>query len=78
VIWAVVRLALVGAFVSLAMLLTSQPAPREQVRRIVTGITGQIATLAAYRKSLIHECATGQRRITEEDLHRTGALVHAS
>ena len=30
----------------------------------------QIATLTAYRKSLIHECVTGQRRVTEEDLRR--------
>ncbi|MBI3526618.1 MAG: hypothetical protein HY067_01470 [Betaproteobacteria bacterium] len=28
----------------------------------------QIATLTAYRKSLIHECVTGQRRVTEADL----------
>ncbi len=31
-------------------------------------IESQIATLTAYRKSLIHECVTGQRRITEVDL----------
>lgn len=30
----------------------------------------QIATLTAYRKSLIHECVTGQRRITEADVAR--------
>jgi hypothetical protein len=30
-----------------------------------------IATLAAYRKSLIHECVTGQRRITEAGLAAT-------
>ena len=30
----------------------------------------QIATLTAYRKSLIHECVTGQRRITETELNR--------
>ena len=30
-------------------------------------IESQIATLTAYRKSLIHECVTGQRRITEAD-----------
>ncbi|SBT07136.1 hypothetical protein ACCAA_400015 [Candidatus Accumulibacter aalborgensis] len=30
----------------------------------------QIATLTAYRKSLIHECVTGQRRITEADINR--------
>ncbi len=32
---------------------------------IVNGIESQIATLIAYRKSLIHECVTGQRRNTE-------------
>jgi len=31
-------------------------------------IEAQIATLTAYRKSLIHECVTGQRRVTEEDV----------
>ena len=30
----------------------------------------QIAILTAYRKSLIHECVTGQRRITEADVAR--------
>ena len=39
-----------------------------EVNRIVTGIETQIATIAAYRKSLIQECVTGQRRITEADL----------
>lgn len=34
---------------------------------ISTTIEAQIATLTAYRKSLIHECVTGQRRITEAD-----------
>ncbi len=33
----------------------------------------QIATLTAYRKSLIHECVTGQRRITEADINRVKA-----
>ena len=28
----------------------------------------QIETLIAYRKSPIHECVTGQRRVTEADL----------
>ena len=41
-----------------------------ELKRIVTGIETQIATLTAYRKSLIHECVTGQRRVTEEDLQR--------
>jgi type I restriction enzyme S subunit len=33
--------------------------------RVRTVIESQIATLTAYRKSLIHECVTGQRRIPE-------------
>ena len=32
----------------------------------------QIETLIAYRKSLIHECVTGQRRISEADARRIG------
>jgi type I restriction enzyme S subunit len=39
-----------------------------EVKNIVTIIDAQIATLTAYRQSLIHECVTGQRRITEEDV----------
>jgi restriction endonuclease S subunit len=41
------------------------------IAQIVKGIESQIATLTAYRKSLIHECVTGQRRITEADVVRT-------
>lgn len=33
-------------------------------------IESQIATLTAYRKSLIHECVTGQRRVTAADVQR--------
>lgn len=36
-------------------------------------IESQIETLTAYRKSLIHECVTGQRRITEKDLNKVAA-----
>lgn len=36
--------------------------------RIATTIQAQIETLTAYRKSLIHECVTGQRRVTEADV----------
>jgi type I restriction enzyme S subunit len=36
-------------------------------------IETQIATLTDYRKSLIHECVTGQRRISEGDLTRAQA-----
>jgi len=32
-------------------------------------IVTQISTLKQYRKSLIHECVTGKRRITEEGVH---------
>lgn len=41
-----------------------------ELRRIVTTIQTQIATLTAYRKSLIHECVTGQRRIAVADVAR--------
>ena len=40
----------------------------DELKRIVTNIESQIVTLTAYRKSLIHECVTGQRRITEADV----------
>ena len=43
-----------------------------EMKRIVAGIEVQIETLIAYRKSLIHECVTGQRRVTEEDVRRAG------
>lgn len=33
-------------------------------------ISRQINTLSAYRKSLIHECVTGRRRVTEPDIAR--------
>jgi type I restriction enzyme S subunit len=39
-----------------------------EIKRLFTGIETQISTLTAYRKSLIHECVTGQRRITERDI----------
>jgi hypothetical protein len=35
-----------------------------------TTIDDQITTLLAYRKSLIHECVTGKRRVTEVDVAR--------
>lgn len=38
--------------------------------RVVRGIEEQLGTLTAYRKSLIHECVTGQRRVTETDVIR--------
>jgi hypothetical protein len=53
-----------------------------ELGRLVAGIETQIATLAAYRKSLIHECVTGQWRVREEDVpgtelaEKTGPLNH--
>ena len=38
------------------------------VDTVVATIQTQIETLTAYRKSLIHECVTGQRRVTEADV----------
>ena len=37
---------------------------------IAVNIHAQINTLLIYRKSLIHECVTGQRRISEADVRR--------
>lgn len=45
--------------------LEEQKSRENQVR---TNIESQIGTLIAYRKSLIHECVTGKRRITEADM----------
>jgi type I restriction enzyme S subunit len=39
-----------------------------RIKAIHGSLNQQIETLTAYRKSLIHECVTGQRRITEADL----------
>ena len=44
-----------------------------ELKHIVDGIEFQIKTLTAYRQSLIHECVTGQRRITDADLNRVKA-----
>ena len=42
-----------------------------EFRSLTACIESQIATLTAYRKSLIHECVTGQRRVTEADVVRS-------
>lgn len=44
-----------------------------EVKCIASGIKAQIEILNNYRKSLIHECVIGQRRITEADLVRVQA-----
>lgn len=46
-----------------------------EVRRLMLGIERQIETLTAYRKSLIHECVTGLRRVTEGDVKRLQAYA---
>ncbi len=46
-----------------------------QLGEIETYLVEQIETLSAYRKSLIHECVTGQRRITEADVTHAQAHV---
>jgi len=43
------------------------------LKSVVATIQSQIATLIAYRQSLIHECVTGQRRITDADINRIAA-----
>lgn len=41
-----------------------------EIKRLVEKIEQQIQTLLSYRKSLIHECVTGKRRITDEGMAR--------
>jgi type I restriction enzyme S subunit len=41
-----------------------------KLRKLQLNIEVQIETLQAYRKSLIHECVTGKRRVTDEDVKR--------
>jgi type I restriction enzyme S subunit len=47
----------------------------DSIAGVANVITSQIATLTAYRKSLINECVTGQRHVTETDL--TKVKIHA-
>jgi type I restriction enzyme S subunit len=42
------------------------------LEKLDSNIEQQIDTLEQYRKSLIHECVTGKRRITENDLKQIG------
>lgn len=48
-------------------------AKEEEVMAVKATLQKQIETLIAYRKSLIHECVTGQRRITDADLAKVEA-----
>lgn len=47
----------------------------KQIGEIEQRLTDQITTLAAYRKSLIHECVTGRRRISDADVTKVEAHV---
>lgn len=42
-----------------------------ELNRLRATIQAQVAILTAYRKSLIHECVTGQRRVTDADIVAT-------
>jgi type I restriction enzyme S subunit len=55
---------------AITLFLDTETATVEQIKAT---IVAQIDTLIAYRKSLIHECVTGQRRVTEADVNRTQA-----
>jgi type I restriction enzyme S subunit len=43
---------------------------KSQQKQVRENIGSQIDTLTAYRKSLIHECITGQRRVTDADVRK--------
>jgi type I restriction enzyme S subunit len=45
----------------------------DELKSTATTIEAQIAALSGYRKSLIHECVIGQRRVTEGNLHQAKA-----
>ncbi len=47
----------------------------EEITSIEENVSRQIATLTAYRKSLIHECVTGKRRISDSDVAKVEAHV---
>jgi len=46
-----------------------------RIREIGQKLTDQIALLLQYRESLIHECVTGKRRITDSDVAEVQADV---
>lgn len=50
-------------------------AKEHQVRLVKETLNAQVSTLTAYRKSLIHECVTGQRRITDADVRKVNAAA---
>ena len=47
-----------------------------ELDKLKENIQQQISTLQQYRKSLIHECVTGKRRITDNDLKQIGVKLN--
>jgi type I restriction enzyme S subunit len=47
--------------------------PKDETKLANGVLNHQIKTLRAYRNSLIHECVTGQRRVTDAELHKVAA-----
>jgi len=47
-----------------------------EILELEINLHDQIKTLEQYRKSLIHECVTGKRRITENDLKQIGVKLN--
>lgn len=47
----------------------------QQMKGLRDNLDAQITTLTAYRKTLIHECVTGKRRISETDVAKVEAHV---
>jgi len=45
------------------------------IKALRQSLEAQITTLTAYRKSLIHECVTGRRRIAAEDVRRASSCT---
>ena len=50
-------------------------AKMDELRKVASVIDFQLTTLTAYRKSLIHECVTGKRRISDADVAKVEAHV---
>ncbi len=50
-------------------------ADSSNIEEIELKLNEQITTPTAYRKSLIHECVTGKRRISEADVAEVEAAL---
>ena len=47
-----------------------------EIKMLKDNLNTQIKALNQYRKSLIHECVTGKRRITDDDLKQIGVKLN--